>query len=63
MGTMLLNEFVEMALDNSYECYIWDNEQEENIYAGTLGEIPDDLLEAEVTSWELEGNKIGFNVN
>lgn len=52
-----------MALDNSYECYIWDNEQEENIYAGTLGEIPDDLLEAEVTSWELEGNKIGFNVN
>lgn len=61
--TMILNELAEMALDNTYECYIWDNEQEENIYTGILADIPDDLLEAEVTSWELEANKIGFNIN
>lgn len=58
-----LNEFVEMAIDNVYDCYVWDNERDENVYEGTLAEIPNDLLEAEFSSWEIEGNRIGLNIN
>lgn len=60
---MTLGEFVEMAVHNNYDCYVWDNEIEENVFIGTLDEIPKDLLEADCTSWEIEGNKIGFNIN
>lgn len=60
---MTLGEFVEMAIDNVYDCYVWDNEKEENVFEGTLSEIPDDLLEAEFSSWEIERNKIGLNIN
>lgn len=58
-----LGEFVDMAIDNIYDCYVWDNEKEKNVFEGTLSEIPDDLLEAEFSSWEIERNKIGLNIN
>lgn len=58
-----LGEFVEMAIDNVYDCYIWDCEKEENVFEGTLREIPEDLLEADFSSWEIEGNRIGLNIN
>lgn len=58
-----LGEFVEMAIDNVYDCYIWDYEKEKNVFEGTLREIPEDLLEADFSSWEIEGNRIGLNIN
>lgn len=60
---MTLYDLKEMAIDTFYECYIWDNEEEEEIFRGTLDDIPDELLECEVTSWELDNGKIGFNIN
>lgn len=60
---MTLYEFIEMAVDNCYPCYIWDNNKEENIFGGILSDIPDELLEREITSWELENGKIGFNID
>lgn len=58
-----LREFIEMAVDNTYNCYIWDNKKEENIFEGMLRDIPDELLELDFSSWETEGDKIGLNIN
>lgn len=60
---MTLYDFVEMAVDSYYSCYIWDNYKGENIYEGELGDIPDELLEHEITSWEICEGKIGFNID
>lgn len=60
---MTIGDFVEMAIDDIYNCYIWDTEKEEEVFEGPLSNIPNDLLEEEFTSWELEKNMIGFNIN
>lgn len=60
---MTLYDFVNMAIDNYYDCYVWDNEKEENVFDGTIDDIPDELLSMPFTSWEIEGGKIGLNIN
>lgn len=44
---MTLQDFAEMTIDDSYNCYIWDNEKEEQVFSGELSDIPEDLLEVE----------------
>ena len=58
---MTLYDFIEMAIDNIYDCYAWDN-KEENVFEGKIYDIPDELLEYEITSWEISEGKIGFNI-
>ena len=58
-----LQDFVEMAIDNCYDCYIWDNEKEEEVFCGEMVDIPEELLEQEFTSWEIDNGRIGFNIN
>ena len=58
-----LQDFIEMAIDDCYICYIWDNEKEEQIFCGELADIPDELLEQEFTSWEIDNGRIRFNIN
>ena len=60
---MTLQDFVEMAIDDYYSCYIWDNEKEEQVFCGELADIPEELLEQELSSWEIYNGKIGFNIN
>lgn len=60
---MNLYEFIEMAVDNYYPCYVWDNNKEKNIFEGELSDIPYELFEREVTSWEIDNGKIGFNID
>lgn len=61
---MTLGDFAEMAIDNIYDCYVWSNEKEQNVYEGILADVPDELLEAEFTSWEVDsGGRIGLNIN
>lgn len=60
---MTLYEFIEMAIDNSYDCYVWDNNTEDNVFEGKMDNIPDELLEREITSWEISEGKIGFNID
>ena len=59
---MELYDFIEMAIDNYYSCYVWDTNKEENIFVGELADIPDELLNHEVVSWEMSDGKIGFNI-
>lgn len=58
-----LQDVVEMAIDNIYNCYVWDNEKETEVFRGMLSDIPDELLEQELMSWEIEKDAIGFNIN
>ena len=60
---MTLQDFVEMAIDDSYSCYVWDNEKEEEVFSGELAEIPEELLYQEFSSWEIDNDRIGFNIN
>lgn len=60
---MTLQDFVDMAIENYYDCYVWDSEKEEEVFRGTLNDIPDELLECEILSWEIDGGKIGLNIN
>ena len=58
-----LQDFIEMAIDNYYDCYVWDNEKEEQVFCGELVDIPEELLEQELSSWEIDNGRIGFNIN
>ena len=58
-----IQDFIDMAIDDCYSCYIWDNEKEEEVFKGTIDDIPDELLECEFSSWEIENGKIGLNIN
>ena len=61
---MTLYDFIYLALENYYECVIWDCTKECNIYEGTLDEIPSKLLNREFSSWEItEDGKIGLNID
>ena len=60
---MTLQDFIDMAIDNYYDCYVWDNEKEEEVFKGTIDDIPDELLGCEFSSWEIENGKIGLNIN
>ena len=55
--------FIEMAISDDYICYVWDNEKEEQVFCGELVDIPEELLEQEFSSWEIDNGRIGFNIN
>ena len=52
-----------MAIDDCYSCYIWDNEKEEQVFCGEIADIPEELLEQEFSSWEIDNGRIGLNIN
>ena len=37
--------------------------KKEKVFEGCLYDIPDELLEADFASWEVNENKIGLNIN
>ena len=58
-----IQDFIDMAIDDCYSCYIWDNEKEEQVFCGELADIPEEFLEQEFSSWEIDNGRIGFNIN
>ena len=58
-----LQDFVEMAIDDCYSCYIWDNEKEEQVFCGEMVDIPEELLDQDFSSWEIDNGRIGLNIN
>lgn len=60
---MTLYDIVEMAMDNAYTCYVWDNEKEQQVFFGELVDIPNELLDQQFSSWEMNEGIIGFNIN
>ena len=58
-----LQDFIEMAIDDCYSCYIWDNEKEEQVFCGEMVDIPEELLDQDFSSWEIDTGRIGLNIN
>lgn len=58
-----IQDFVEMAINDDYICYIWDNEKEKQVFSGELSDIPEELLDQDFSSWEIDNDRIGFNIN
>lgn len=56
-------DFVELATDNIFECNVYELNKGEIIFDGILADIPDELLNCELCSWDIatEG-KITFNI-
>ena len=60
---MEVRDFVELATDNIFECDIYDISTEEVIFSGILADIPDELLDCELCSWDTATEeKITFNI-
>lgn len=59
---LTLQDFTNMALDDYYDCCIWDNRKEENVFIGIIGDIPEELLNENFFSWEIQEGKILMNI-
>lgn len=59
---MTLEDFLELAIDDYYPCWIWDVDKEEEVFNGEVTDIPDEYRDSTLVSWELDGNKIGLNI-
>ena len=60
---MTLQDFIDMAIENYYDCYAWDNQKEKEVFKGIIDDIPDELLECEFSSWEIDNGRIRLNIN
>lgn len=63
-----VEEIIEMFVDPEIQVFsIWSNEKEKVIYTGFISDVPDELLQADVTSIDnvFEDCKgiITFNIN
>lgn len=62
--TITVNEFLGMALDNNFEFVIYDFSKEKNIFESRNDEeMPDDIGEMYVESWNINNGKIELNVD
>lgn len=58
-----VNEFLGMAFDNYFEFVIYDSTTERNIFESrTEEELPDEIGEMLVESWNLVNGRIELNV-
>ena len=63
---MSLRDFIELALHQDFECYIFDNNTNEVVFKGNLDKIPEEFLDRDFSSWELEPSlafTIGLNID
>lgn len=64
---MTLGEFISETCcfpDADYPFYIWQSDDQKQIWEGYMDEIPEEILEMGFESWEFDcmTMKIGFNV-
>lgn len=58
-----VRDMVELATDDVFICKVYEINKEKDIFEGTLDEIPDEMLDCELCSWDIatEGT-ISFNI-
>ncbi len=62
--TITVNEFLGMAFDNYFEFVIYDFTTERNIFESRMEEeLPDEIGEMYVESWNLVNGRIELNVS
>lgn len=57
-----IQDMQNLAIESSFNCYIYNLKTQKIIFEGEIDDIPDELLENEIETWEIYNNKIGFNV-
>lgn len=58
-----LEDMIDLAIEKYYDCKVWDMNTESIIYNGELSNIPYDMLQMNLTTWEmLDEGIIQFNV-
>ena len=59
----IVRDFVELATDDIFKCDVYDINKEKVVFSGTLADIPDEMLDCELCTWDIatEG-KITFNI-
>ncbi len=63
MMTITINEFLGMAFDSYFEFVIYDFTTERNIFESRMEEeLPDEIGEMYVESWNLVNGRIELNV-
>lgn len=60
---MKVEEMIGYAVDDVFECEIWDCDDEEVLYEGWANELPSHFLDARICSWELNEGVLIFNVS
>lgn len=61
---MTVNEFLGMALDNTFEFNVFDFSKNTNIYESRCGEeLPEDIGDLGLESWNLNKGSIDLNVS
>ena len=58
---MTISKFVSMAASENYYCYIYSYLLQDNIFEGMIEDIPEELLESELYSWEIT-DRIVMNI-
>ena len=62
--TITVNEFLGMAFDSNFEFVIYDFSKEKNIFESRNDEeMPDDIGEMYVESWNINNGRIELNVD
>lgn len=62
--TITVNEFLGMALDNSFEFAIYDFSKEKNIFESqNEEELPEEIGDMPVESWNINNGRIELNVD
>lgn len=60
---MTLENFIDLSVDDFYIITIWDYKKSKDVFKGELYDIPTDLLDAEIVSWELENGELIINID
>lgn len=60
---MILYDFINLALENYFECEIFDCNKGCVVFKGTLDDIPDEYMDRDFASWEIMDGKIGLNID
>ena len=60
---MLVREFTALATDDIIWIKVYDNRMAVDVFQGYIYELSDDILEAEISSWDIEDETICLNID
>ena len=61
---MLVREFTDLVIDADWTFIrVFDNESQNNIFAGFVVDLNDNILDATIDSWNIEENTICLNIS
>lgn len=59
---MTIRDFIEFAIDDCIDGYVYDMTLEANVFEGKLRDVPDGIKDEEIMSWEIVDGKLGLDI-